>query len=374
MKELEEARKNFLLNEEYLSPFATKSSDALRLKAEKEDYRTPFSRDADRIIYSLSYTRYIDKTQVYSFKDNDHISKRIVHVQLVSKIARTIGRALKLNEDLIEAIGLGHDIGHTPLGHTGESFLNEISRRELNEYFCHNVQSVRNFLYVENNGKGSNLTIQTLDGLLCHNGEVLLQKYEPIHKTKDDFIEQYNNCYFDKNYNNIMPMTLEGCVVRISDIIAYIGRDIEDAINLGMLKREDIPQKITSILGNSNSEIINNIVSDIIVNSIGKPYIKLSSDVYQALQELMNFNYKYIYYKSMSTKDYDFYKESMEKLYKKYVDDIENENFSSDIYEIFLSKQSDEYNYNTKTKRKVLDFIAGMTDDYFIKCSKKIDL
>ena len=374
MKELEEARKNFLLNEEYLSPFATKSSDALRLKAEKEDYRTPFSRDADRIIYSLSYTRYIDKTQVYSFKDNDHISKRIVHVQLVSKIARTIGRALKLNEDLIEAIGLGHDIGHTPLGHTGESFLNEISRRELNEYFCHNVQSVRNFLYVENNGKGSNLTIQTLDGLLCHNGEVLLQKYEPIHKTKDDFIEQYNNCYFDKNYNNIMPMTLEGCVVRISDIIAYIGRDIEDAINLGMLKREDIPQKITSILGNSNSEIINNIVSDIIVNSIGKPYIKLSSDVYQALQELMNFNYKYIYYKSMSTKDYDFYKESMEKLYKKYVNDIENENFSSDIYEIFLSKQSDEYNYNTKTKRKVLDFIAGMTDDYFIKCSKKIDL
>ena len=371
MYELEEAKKNFLLNEKYLSKFATKSSDALRLKEEKEDYRTPFFRDVDRIIYSLSYTRYMDKTQVYSFKENDHISKRIVHVQLVSKIARTIGRSLRLNVDLIEAIGLGHDIGHTPLGHTGESFLNEISKKELNEYFGHNVQSVRNYLYIENNGKGSNLTIQTLDGLLCHNGEVLLQQYEPVHKTKEDVLEQYKNCYTDKKYNNIMPMTLEGCVVRISDIIAYIGRDIEDAINLGVLKREDIPKDITNVLGNTNSEIINNIINDIIVNSMDKPYIRLSDEMYVTLQKLMNFNYKNIYYKSMNKDDYNFYKENMDKLYQKYVKDIEEENFDSDIFKLFLDKQNIDYNSNTKTKRKVIDFIAGMTDDYFLKSVKK---
>lgn len=371
MEVLEEARKNFLLNEDYLSSFATKSSDALRLKEEKDDYRTPFSRDADRIIYSLSYTRYIDKTQVYSFKDNDHISKRIVHVQLVSKIARTIGRALKLNVDLIEAIALGHDIGHTPLGHTGESFLNEISRRELNEYFCHNVQSVRNFLYIENNGRGSNLTIQTLDGILCHNGEVLLQKYEPVHKTKEDVINQYNNCYTDKKFNNIMPMTLEGCVVRISDVIAYIGRDIEDAINLGLLERSDIPEEVVSVLGNTNREIVNTIVTDIIKNSINKPYIMLSDNVYRTMEDLKDFNYKNIYYKSLNEKEHKLYKEKMNELYQKYVSDIENENFDSEIFKVFLNNQNDNYNTNTKTKRKVLDFIAGMTDDFFLKGTKK---
>lgn len=370
MKELEEiaeAKKNFLLDEENLSQFATKSSDAIRLKEEIDDYRTPFFRDADRIIYSLSYTRYIDKTQVYSFKENDHISKRIVHVQFVSKIARTIGRALRLNVDLIEAIGLGHDIGHTPLGHTGESFLNEISRRELDEYFCHNVQSMRTYLSIENNGKGSNLTIQTLDGILCHNGEVLLQKYEPIKKSKDDVIDQYNNCYKDKKYNNIMPMTLEGCVVRISDIIAYIGRDLEDAINLGLLKRSDIPEEITSVLGNTNRQIVNSIVTDIIINSINKPYIMLSNEVYNAVEKLKDFNYKNIYYKSLNEEEHKLYKDKMNELYQKYVNDIENENFDSEIFKVFLNNQNNEYNMNTKTKRKVLDFIAGMTDDFFLK-------
>ena len=167
---LDIAKINSLMKEDFLSPLATKSSSAVRLKEQVEDFRTPFFRDTDRIIHSLSYTRYDDKTQVYSFKNNDHISKRIIHVQLVSKIARTIGRALKLNEDLIEAISLGHDIGHTPLGHAGEAMLNEISLKYLGEYFAHNVQGVRNFMYVDNFGNGQNLTIQTLDGILCHNG------------------------------------------------------------------------------------------------------------------------------------------------------------------------------------------------------------
>ena len=162
---LEQIKENFLNKEKYLSEYATKSSDAIRIRKENfdNDIRPNFYHDIDRIIHSLSYTRYLDKTQVFSFKQNDHISKRIVHVQLVSKIARTIGRALNLNEDLIEAIALGHDIGHTPIGHTGEAILNDISLRENGTMFNHNIQSVRNYLVLEKNGFGSNLAIQTLE-------------------------------------------------------------------------------------------------------------------------------------------------------------------------------------------------------------------
>ena len=148
-------------------------NEKIAIKNEDEDIRPPFFHDIDRIIHSLSYTRYLDKTQVFTKNINDHISKRITHVQLVSKIARTIGRALNLNEDLCEAIALGHDIGHTPLGHAGEAMLNEISLRELGEYFSHNIQSVRHLNYVENNGNGLNLCVQVLDGIMCHNGEML---------------------------------------------------------------------------------------------------------------------------------------------------------------------------------------------------------
>ena len=251
---LDNIKNKLLEKENSLSKYATKSTDAIRLKEEPSDIRPAFFRDIDRIIHSISYTRYMDKTQVFSFKDNDHISKRIVHVQLVSKVARTIGRCLNLNEDLIEAIALGHDIGHTPIGHEGEAILNEISKRELGEYFMHNVQIVRTYLDIDNSGKGNNLSIQVLDGILCHNGEIVNSIYEPnFSKTKEEFLEEYNNCY--KNLDvakKIRPMTLEGCVVRISDIIAYIGRDIEDAIRLGVLKREDIPKSITDVLGSTN--------------------------------------------------------------------------------------------------------------------------
>ena len=187
---LEQINKNFLAKEENLSPYAIKSQDAIRLKEENdEDIRPAFYRDIDRIIYSLSYTRYIDKTQVFSFKENDHISKRMVHVQLVSKVARTIGRALGLNEDLIEAIALGHDIGHTPIGHQGEFILDEISQKTINERFSHNLQSARTLMFVEHNGKGCNLSIQVLDGIMCHNGEIPTNIYKPKKKTKEDYLE-----------------------------------------------------------------------------------------------------------------------------------------------------------------------------------------
>lgn len=368
MDNYEKAKKNFLMKERYLSKYATRSSDAIRFKEENEDIRPPFFHDIDRIIHSLSYTRYLNKTQVYTLNTNDHVSRRITHVQLVSKIARTIGRALNLNEDLIEAIALGHDIGHTPLGHTGEAILNELSLKELGEYFSHNIQGVRYYMDVSKDGKGLNLTLQVLDGIMTHNGEMLSYIYEPVSKDKDEFLREYNEAYKDlKKSKTYHPMTLEGCVVRISDIIGYIGRDIEDAIMLGNLKREDISKEISSVLGDNNKDIVNTIILDIIDESFDKPYIKMSEKVYKALFELKKFNYQYIYSKSMTESEYNYYKNGINKLYYIYLEDIKNKNTNSDIYKTFLLAQDKNYLENTSIKRQIIDFIAGMTDDFLIR-------
>ncbi len=374
MKYFFEVKKNFFRIDDNLSCYATKSDEAVRLVMEEDDIRTPFFRDVDRIIYAMSYTRYLNKTQVYSFSKNDHVSKRIVHVQFVSKIARTIGRALNLNTDLIEAIALGHDIGHTPLGHVGESLLNEISRRELGEYFAHNIQSVRNYMDIENKGHGLNLSIQVLDGIMCHNGEILSNEYVPQEKDEKEFLKEYEEAYHNlKKTLECRPMTLEGCVVRISDIISYIGRDIEDAIRLGYIKEEDIPDDITKVLGSTNREIINTIVTDIIDNSYQKPYIKMSDEVYQALLRLKNFNYQFIYAKSISLEDKERYKAGMNKIYFQYLSDLEEQKRDSLIYVYFLNRKDEIYFENTSKKRMVIDFIAGMTDDFFLREVEKIE-
>lgn len=371
MDVLEKAKSNFLEKEKHLSKYACLSSDAIRLKVEEEDIRPPYFHDIDRIIHSLSYTRYMDKTQVFTRNENDHISKRITHVQLVSKIARTIGRALGLNEDLIEAIALGHDIGHTPLGHTGEAILNEISREELGEYFAHNIQSVRHLAIVENEGEGFNLCIQVLDGIMCHNGEILDSIYTPVAKDREEFIREYEEAYIDLDKaNKNHPMTLEGCVVRISDVIGYIGRDIEDAIMIGKIKREDIPEDISSVLGTTNKSIVNTIILDIIENSMDKPYIQMSDDVFHALFALKKFNYEHIYQFSMTPEDREEYRIGMRKIFHRYLKDLEDQNHESIIYH-FLKDQSNTYLKNTNDKRKVIDFIAGMTDELFIREIKK---
>lgn len=368
MNELEIAKKNFLNKESFLSSYATKSSDSIRINEENSDIRPAFFRDSDRIIHSLSYTRYMDKTQVFADMENDHISKRITHVQLVSKVARTIGRALNLNEDLIEAIALGHDIGHTPLGHEGEYLLNEISLRELNMFFAHNIQSVRHLMEVEKDGNGLNLSIQVLDGIMCHNGEMVESTYEPCSKTVDEFLEQYNNAYIDlKASSKNHPMTLEGCVVRISDIIGYIGRDIEDAIMIGKIKREEIPREIVDVLGCTNRDIINTITLDIIKNSIDKPYIKMSDDVFKAVFSLKKFNYEHIYKHSLTSQEKKYYREGMNKIFDRYLKDINNNNKESIIFKIFLNTQSKNYLDETSPKRMVIDFIAGMTDEMFFR-------
>ena len=366
--DIEKVKQNFLNKERYLSEYATLSKDAIRLKDDDEDIRPPFFHDIDRMIHSASYARYQDKTQVYSFKENDHISKRMIHVQLVSKIARTIGRALNLNEDLIEAIALGHDIGHTPLGHSGEAILNEISLKELGEYFAHNVQGVRHYAYVENDGKGLNLCVQVLDGILCHNGEMLSPIYEPMKKTKEEVMREYEEAYIDLNKSKTYsPMTLEGCVVRISDIIGYIGRDIEDAIRLGKINREELPSEITDVIGSTNKEIVNTIIMDIIENSMDKPYIKMSEKIYIAIQSLKNFNYKNIYNNAYTKEERQYYKDGINNIFYQYYNDIKNNNTNSKIYTVFLNKQSKEYLDNTKDARKVIDYIAGMTDDFLLR-------
>lgn len=373
---LEEVKNNFLKKEVILSPDACHSSQAIRIREEEEknEIRPPFYHDTDRIIHAPSYTRYLNKTQVFSFSKNDHLSKRIVHVQLVSKIARTIGRSLNLNEDLIEAIALGHDIGHTPIGHVGEAILNQISKRELGEIFAHNVQGVRVYKDLENHQTGCNLTIQVLDGILCHNGELLSNVYYPITKTKESFLEEYESCYSnEKILKQVRPMTLEGCVVRISDIIGYIGRDIEDAIEIGVIEREEIPKNIQKVLGVENRKIVDTLIRDIIENSLGKPYIKMSSSVYEALFELKEFNYKHIYLKANTKEQLDFYEEKMNLLYKKCLHDIETNNKKSSVYQVYLKDANPEYLKNTDPKRIAIDYISGMTDEFFMESIQKIE-
>lgn len=365
-------KSRMLKYENTYSEYAAKDADAIHLLPYQEDIRPTYFRDVDRIIYSLSYTRYIDKTQVFSLEDNDNISKRMVHVQFVSKIARTIGRALNLNEDLIEAIALGHDLGHVPFGHTGEAILNELSLKYDNTYFNHNVQSARLLMNVENHGKGNNISVQVLDGILCHNGEFVSDAYKPINKTKEEFLKQYNDCYVEKEaVGRLVPMTLEGCVVRLSDVIAYIGRDIEDAIRLGVLKKEELPEDITKVLGSDNRTIINNIILDIIENSEDKTYIKMSDEVFNAVNNLKAFNYKNIYSKANTDEDINNYKKMFNELFEIYMNQLKNRDLETDIYKVFLNGMCDEYINNTNDARKVIDYIAGMTDNYFISQYKK---
>lgn len=363
---------NMKKNNKNLSKYACRDEDAYRLKDIKESFRTPFFRDIDKVIYSLSYVRYIDKTQVFTNRENDMISKRMTHVQMVSRIARTIGRALNLNEDLIEAASLGHDLGHVPYGHVGEKILSELSQEYGEGYFNHNVQSVRTLLNIENNGLGSNITIQVLDAIFCHNGEILEGEYAPVKKTKEQFFEEYKKSYTDKNIlKEVKPMTLEGCVVRISDIIAYIGRDIEDAVRLGVVGLEEIPKEIVDVLGITNSDIVNTIVTDIINNSIDKNYIKMSSNINIALNKLIEFNYINIYNKANTTKELNNIKLMFKNLFDLYYKQVVEKAYDEDIFKVYLLNMDKSYIDETSQTRKVIDYMAGMTDDFFIKQYKK---
>ena len=351
----------------YLSEYATRDEEAIRFSEILEDIRPAFFHDIDRIIYSMAYTRYMDKTQVFSYQHNDHISKRMVHVQLVSKIARTIGRALGLNEDLIEAASLGHDLGHVPFGHVGEAILNQISLEENEGYFHHNIQSVRLLMEVENGGCGRNLTIQVLDAIMCHNGEFIAQNYQPIKKTKEQFLEEYHLSYQDEQVvKTFVPMTLEGCVVRISDMIAYLGRDIDDACMLGVFDKKDLPKEIVDVLGVHNRDIINTIIMDVIKESFGKNSLSISKPVFGAMKSLKKFNMEHIYLKANPKENWERYETMFRTVFQHCIKDITLNRQDSAIFQDFLNYKNETYLSCSKA-RKVLDYIAGMTDDYLLK-------
>ena len=354
---------------EMLSHLAVRNADGVRRLPDERmesDYRQAFSVDVDRILHSLAYARYIDKTQVFYLVKNDHITHRVLHVQLVSKIARTMGRFLNLNEDLIEAIALGHDIGHTPFGHDGEHFLSEICRNHGIGYFHHNLQSVHFLEKVEHKGEGWNLCLQTLDGILSHDGEIHNEKLLP--DTAKTFAEMDREITAKKNDPKtvLIPMTLEGCLVRMADTVSYIGRDIEDAIRLKLIHRSDLPRESASLLGDTNGTIVFNLVTDIICNSRGKPYIAFSPEVSEALKQLKSFNFEHIYMNSRIKKHTRRIKKLFEMLFETYLEDMKNQRESSVIFKQFLKDMNQNYIQCHQPAEIVRDFISGMTDRYFL--------
>lgn len=361
---------------ERLSPWACLSKDAIRRKEEDkilQGHRQNFSLDTDRILHSLAYSRYIDKTQVFYLIKNDHITHRVLHVQLVSKIARTIGRLLRLNEDLIEAIALGHDIGHTPFGHDGERFLSEVSKKYGLNSFLHNLQGVRFLEKIERKGRGWNLTLQVLDGILCHDGELHSQTLRPNGDKDFDKLDKEMAKKDQDPSMDIWPMTLEGCVVRMADTISYIGRDIEDAIRLGLIKRGDLPEDCRRVLGDTNGIIVYTLVEDLVANSLDKPYVCFSPEVGDALKKLKAFNQDHIYTNRKVKEQTPKIRLMFELIFEKYFRDLESGNEDSDIFREFLDGMSPDYKNSYSPPEIVRDFIAGMTDEYFLgQCQKHL--
>ncbi len=366
---IKEIKITSLENEERsLNKFAKKSKEATYLnnyKDDEYDLRLSFARDIDRIIHSNSYTRYIGKAQVHIGINNDMISTRSTHVQFVARVSRTIARALNLNEDLCEAISLGHDLGHTPFGHVGERILNKLSYEKLGEYFNHNIQSVRTLLNVENKGNGLNISLEVLDGIMSHNGEFLLNKYMPASKSVEEFFNEYNLSYTDESViKQMRPMTLEGCIVRISDMIAYLGKDIEDAIKLNRFTTSELDEEIIEYLGVTNSQIMTSMIGDIIENSYGKDHITMSENMFRLINKAKALNYKKIYRKAH--RDYELlkYEDMFTKLYDIYFEAIADNDLSNSINKNFLSDKCDKYLNETCVERKIIDYLAGMTDRY----------
>ena len=359
-----------LREKENLCSLACFSHSAQRRYKEKfteNEYRQAFSADADRILNSLSFTRYIDKTQVFSLINNDHLTHRVIHVQMVSRVGRTIGRYLGLNEDLIEAASLGHDIGHTPFGHDGERFLSKLTHEQGAGFFHHNLQSIQFLDRIEKNGVGWNLSLQTMDAIICHNGEAHSKQLVP---QKDRSFKEFDHMMATikkKKTCDEIPMTMEGCVVRMADTISYIGRDLEDAIRLGLVKREDMPDSCKKILGRTNGTIVFNLVTDLISNSLNQPFIGFSEKVSSALKKLKVFNYKHIYKNPVIKRHLSSIEDIFCFLFEKYLAALEKENEKSVIFTDFLNGMSSRYRANHSNPEIVRDYISGMTDSYFIR-------
>ena len=351
-------------------------SAAVRRRNDQKDtasiWRPAFVRDCEKIMHLPFYNRYTDKTQVFSFYHNDDITRRALHVQLVSRIGRNIGAVLGLDLDLIEAIALGHDIGHTPFGHAGERFLSELLMTETGRAFNHNVQSVRvlDRIFVRN------ITMQTLDGILCHNGEFELQEYRPRYeKTFSDLDSEIEACYTDaeRAIKSLVPCTLEACVVRICDMIAYLGKDRQDARIAHIIGAD---QRFSEgNIGAENAQIINNLTVDIIENSYGKDHLLMSEETYNSLKQAKRENYEIIYKnKSINDQYNDIIRPMFGDMYYKLLDDLREKRTDSLIYTHHIAEvEANTRHYSRESEyiaddpnMIVADYIASMTDDYFL--------
>lgn len=310
---------------EYLSPYAAKSKDSKgRKRPETEcDIRPVFQRDRDRILHCKSFRRLKQKTQVFLLPKGDHYRTRLTHTLEVSQNARTIAKALRLNEDLVEAIALGHDLGHTPFGHAGERALNAVNPLG----FKHTIQSVRVVEFLEKDGKGLNLTWEVIDGILNHK-------------------------------SSGTPHTLEGQIVRLSDKMAYINHDIDDSIRGGILRPEDIPKEFTDVLGTTSKMRLNTMIHDVITNSMDQPEIRMSKRVENATKGLREFLFENVYKNPLAKGEEEKAINMIKNLYQYYVNHIDA--LPVEFYEMLKNKGASD-------ERIVCDYIAGMTDTYAVK-------
>ncbi|MBW1859394.1 MAG: deoxyguanosinetriphosphate triphosphohydrolase [Deltaproteobacteria bacterium] len=330
---------------EYLSPYAGLSAESRRATREKPcPIRTKFQRDRDRIVYSNAFRRLKHKTQVFLSPMGDHYRTRLTHTLEVSEIARTIARALRLNEDLAEAIALGHDLGHTPFGHGGEVVLKEIYSQE----FSHREQSIRVVDVLENHGRGLNLTLEVRDGILKHSkgyGSVVPE--EP----------------------NEMPSTVEGRVVRFADIMAYLNHDLDDAIRSGVIRRKDVPKECTELLGRSHSERIRTMINDLVMSTRiedGQMLLGVSQPVSDGMATLRQFLYDNVYRSNQVHTEFIKAKKILSELYY-YL--LENKG----VLERELRKmEMGSFPPGTAQDRMVCDFVASITDRYALNLYEEI--
>lgn len=332
--------------------------------------RPAFARDIEKILNVPAYNRYAGKTQVFSFVEDDDICRRGLHVQLVGRVARGIGELLGLNGNLIEAIALGHDVGHTPFGHAGERYLSKALHARTGRYFNHNVHSVR----VLDKLYRRNISLQTLDGVLCHNGEFACQTLNLGAISSFDALDSAVEacCQDESNIASLRPSTLEGCVVRVSDMIAYLGKDRQDALDRGVIDSLDIFE--SGYIGVANAQIINNLTVDIVNHSYGTDRISMSAEAFADIKRAKRQNYELIYDKEGMAEDAGNRLEEMfDRLFDRMLADLQAGDESSPLFRHHLAKlcaksrtiTPDTY-LSEDPHQVVVDYISSMTDNYFM--------
>ncbi len=367
----------------YINPEAALVSNSLgRKKSLKADnYRTEFQRDVNRITYCQPFRRLRHKTQVFFLAHNDHICTRLEHSLYVSSISRVIARHLNLNEDLVEAIGLGHDLGHAPFGHHGENVLKKLSKQHKLPPFKHEIHSLRVVDKLaeldRGNTSGLNLMYEVRDGILSHNGEDFKSSFiKPSNKTKP-----LEEIFHLKDVG--MPTTMEGAIVRLTDQIAYAGRDLEDGLIASLIKENDIPKNVVKCLGKNNGEIVGTLTKDLIdYSALHKDRIGFSDEIFEVLNELLKFNYERIYLSSKVEKDKPQATNAITNLFEHLLDDINKSNRFQDItifpeksfvYKVFKDFiKNVGYSNQDENAQIVIDFISGFTDNFVINCLEDI--